>query len=168
MSFRTLFYPDNITVYQAADFVTPCGELLSNGVFGSASFQVSADSPTALDVCIAAGQAVCNGLITTGTASKVAITANTSGLNRIDLVVLNFDPVNFATTVEVVMGTPSAKPIAPAAGTNQVPLATVLVINNLSVITNNVITNIAAANVAIDGTSPADKLYSYKYFGGAL
>jgi hypothetical protein len=169
MSIRTTFYDDDITTYYASDFCIPWSSLISNGIFGSTSFQVSADSPTALDVVIAAGSAMCNGFYAVGTSSKVAIIANTSGLNRIDLVVINFDAANFATTIEVVQGTPSAKPAAPSYASNQIPLAQVKVINNLSVITNSVITNVApAATVAIDGTSPADKLYSYKYFGGAL
>ncbi len=75
-------------------------------------------------VTIAAGEAVISGFRYRYRASTVTISGNSSGNDRIDVVVADRDG-----TIKVVVGTPSATPVAPAVGAYQLSLCTVSVLN---------------------------------------
>lgn len=142
---KTNFFPDGATIYTAADFIRPKSNLLSNGVYASTDFAVSADSPADLGVTVAGGNAVINGYdIYSDAPDSVAIPPNTSGYNRIDLIVINVDPINKVTTIQDVQGVASSSPVAPVVGSNQLALAQVLVGNGASAINSNVITDARA------------------------
>ena len=140
MSIHTNFFPDGITVNSASDFIAPWLAAFSDGVFAAADFSVSADSPADLAVTVAAGHAMKSGhFVISDSAISVAIGSNTSGYNRYDLIVLEVDDTNTVTAVKAVQGVPSSSPVAPVASSIQLPLALVLVGNNVSVINTNVI-----------------------------
>lgn len=146
MAIRTLFQPDGATVYQAADFMLPWDRLLTDGVFGMADFSVLSDAPadlgvSALSGCLKKSISGSGYIVKSDTNVKIPITANTSGYNRIDLIVLEIDTTNNVTTIKAVQGIPSSNPAAPTATVNQIALAEVLVGNNASAIDANVITD---------------------------
>ena len=142
MSIHTNFFPDGSTVNSASDFIAPWLAAFSDGVFAATDFAVTADSPADLAVTVAAGRAMKSGhFVNSDAAVSVAIGANTSGYNRYDLIVLEVDDANTVTAVKAVQGVPSSSPVAPVASSIQLPLALVLVGNNVSVINTNVITD---------------------------
>lgn len=141
MSIKTNYFDGNSVA--AADLIAPWAAMLSDGVFGATDFAASADSPADLAVSVAAGTANINGYLSRDDAvTSVPIPANTSGYNRLDLIVINIDDSNCITTIIDVPGVPSSSPVVPVAGSNQLALAQVLVGNNASVINQNVITDI--------------------------
>ena len=143
MSIRTNFYPDGTTINTAADFIAPWAAMLSDGVFGATDFAASADSPADLAVSVAIGRAIKDGhFIHSDAAEKVPISANTSGYNRIDVIVLQVDDTVNLTSLAVVQGTPSSSPTAPILQDNHLPLAQVMVGNNVSVIDSSAITDV--------------------------
>ena len=121
--------------YSASDDIAPWKSLLDDGVYDVANGKmlVTANSPADLSVNVAAGSANKNGLFVNSDAVlNVPITANTSGYNRIDIIVVDVS-VNPATIIAVT-GTGSSSPTAPLPNANQLVLAQVLVGNNISVI----------------------------------
>jgi hypothetical protein len=143
MSIKTNFFDGNSVA--AADLIAPWAAMLANGVFGATDFAASAENPADLAVSVAIGRAVKDGhFIRSDAAEKVPISANTSGYNRIDVVALQVDDTNKATTLTVVQGTPSSSPTVPILQSNQLPLAQVSVGNNVSVIDSSAITDIRA------------------------
>ena len=142
MSIHTNFFADGSTINTASDFIAPWAALLSDGVFKSTDFAVSADSPADLAVSVAAGNAIKNGyFVRSDAAQTVSIAANTSGYNRIDIIVLQADDSAMATALKDVQGTASSSPTPPTLLSNQLPLAQVTVGNNVSVINSSAITD---------------------------
>ena len=149
-------------MYGADDFRASWAALLTAGVING--YAVSADSPADLAVSVASGVARVgpDGHISRDdTATSVPIGANTSGYNRIDLIVIDVGVANSATTIKAMPGIPSSSPVAPLAGDYQLALAQVLVGNNASVINSNVITDIrtlSAVNPPAKGAAPGSAL----------
>lgn len=143
MAIVTNFYPDGKTIYQADNFRAPWASLLTDGVFSPTDYVVTADNPADLAVSVSAGAANKLGYyIKSDAAISVPITANTSGYNRIDIIVVDVDATNCVTTVKAVQGTPSSSPVAPVAAGDQLILAQVTIGNNASVIDGNVIVDV--------------------------
>lgn len=73
------------------------------------------------------------------TLTTLSITANTSGLGRVDLVVARMDSTANLIELDVVLGTPGVSPVAPSLTMSstvwEVPLATVVVGDGVSTIT---------------------------------
>jgi len=148
LAFRTLFYNDGVTTYQASDFMALADFLNTSGVKDSNALKVVANSPSDLSVKVKKGRAKVsigsNGYIVTNDAeTSVLIPANTSGYNRLDIIALKVDIQNNNTTVVDIQGIPSSAPVIPTI-TNAymyLGLATIFVGNNVSVINDNVITD---------------------------
>lgn len=146
LAIRTLFYADGTTVYQAPDFMALADCLSTDGVYKSSDLVVTANNPADLSVVVATGRckiSINNSgyVVLSDTAVKIPLTANTSGYNRIDTVVIEVNPVTYHTSFKAVQGTPSSSPVAPVITATQKPLANILVGNNVSVINSNVITD---------------------------
>ena len=130
--------------YPPEDLSNQWKSLIDNGVFNFAlgGLLVSANSPADLSINIAAGECSINGKYTKSDAiENISITANTSGFNRIDSIVVDIDVDNSLTTIKAVEGIPSSSPVAPVITENQLLLADILVGNNVSVLDDNVITD---------------------------
>jgi hypothetical protein len=135
MTIKTNYYDDH--TYYSQDLVNEKASLFTDGVCGvsSGAFLVSANSPADLSVDVAIGGATVNGFyIDSDGITNVPIVANTSGYNRIDIIVLDVDTSGELTTLISVEGTPSSSPIAPLPTAFQLVLAQVAVGNNVSVI----------------------------------
>lgn len=93
---------------------------------------------TGLQVRVAEGDAFIQGtfFIQTGNFAELAISANSSGNPRIDLIVLSADFVANTTEYEVLTGTPAMSPVAPTPTQNdtlwQLPLYSLAVANGAS------------------------------------
>lgn len=128
----------------------------AEGVHSYSDLRVTPNSPAAMNVLVAPGRGIVAGdavarqgayLLELGAQMTVPIAANASGNPRIDLVVLrDYDAAvdgGSASadkgTVEVVQGTPSGSPVAPAVPDGAIPLAQVAVANGAS--------SIVAANI---------------------
>lgn len=136
---KTMFF--NNVEYTANDFVDLFSGLTNNGIRATDDMKVSASSPNALSVDVAAGKMFVNGYyIQFETTTKVGIKANTSGYNRKDLICVKVNTNTQVTDIVAVEGTPSSSPVSPALpnvdGENYVCLATVTVGNNVNAITN--------------------------------
>lgn len=126
--------------YDPADLIAQFAGLFSDGVLSGGA--VTEHSPANLSVNVAAVKALCGGLFCNSTATEnVAITSNTSGYNRIDVIAVDLD--NEA--IIAVAGTPSSSPTAPTLTGNKIALAQVAVGNNVSVINTANITSSTAA-----------------------
>lgn len=122
--------------YNASDLVNEFGAFFTDGMLSGGS--VAAHSPANLSVDVAALKCLKAGLFMNSDATvNVAIGANTSGYNRIDVIAADLDNQ----TIVAVQGTPSSSPTAPVLTGNKIALAQVLVGNNVSVINSNVITD---------------------------
>lgn len=152
MTIRTNFF-DDPTQHTNLDLVSEKMSLLTDGVFGSV-FETTEHSPANLSVDVAAGSAMKNGYyVKSDSIANPAITANTSGYNRKDIIVLEVDTTLKMTTIKVIMGTPSSSPTAPLPAVNQLLLQEIFVGNNVSVINT--------ANIT-------DKRVNVDLFGGQL
>ena len=128
--------------YTAADDIAPWKHLLADGVFDvtTGKLLVSANSPADLSVNVAIGAANKNGLFVNSDAVvNVPIAANTSGYNRIDIIVVDVGVSPVA--IKAVTGTGSASPAAPLPNANQLVLAEVFVGNNASTVETAAITD---------------------------
>ncbi len=128
--------------YTAADDIAPWKNLLDDGVFDAANGKllVSANSPADLSVDVSIGAANKNGLFVNSDAiTNVPITANTSGYNRIDIIVVDVGVSPVA--IKAVAGTGSSSPAAPLPNGNQLVLAEIFVGNNASTIEATAITD---------------------------
>lgn len=142
MTIKTNFF-DNGS-YTPTDLINEKVALLADGVYGISlgDFLVSEDSPANLSVGVAVGDALKNGYyIKSDAVVNVLITANTSGFNRKDIIVLNVDTTSKITTIIAVAGTPNGSPTAPIPTANQLNIAEVFVGNNVSVINTANITD---------------------------
>ncbi|HCC00538.1 MAG TPA: hypothetical protein DEP42_04895, partial [Ruminococcaceae bacterium] len=114
MAITTNFFNDGTTVYQAEDFIRPWNTLLSPGVFGDSGFKIGATSPASLAVQVTDGKAINGGyFVASDAVETVEITANTSGYNRLDIIVIEIDTTNMKTVLKDVQGVPSSSPTAP-------------------------------------------------------
>lgn len=141
MTIKTNYFSGS---YFQPDLITPQKSLLTDGVYGVASgaFAASQHSPANLSVDIAVGALQKNGYYANSdTIENPAITANTSGYNRKDIIVANVDTLGEVTTIIAVVGTPSSSPTAPLPAANQLLLQEVFVGNNVSVINTANITD---------------------------
>jgi len=115
----------------------PPAEYMTNFVPGSATeLQVSASSPAAMTVEVAAGEADVQGHRYRYPAETLTVTAADPTNSRIDIVVADADG-----TLSVTAGTPAASPTAPTPAADQAILATILVAALASSITSGVITD---------------------------
>ena len=157
MANRTNYYPDGATVYGADDFRAPWA--LSRLPALSAGTMCRRQPA---DVAVSVAHVGPDGHISRdNAATKVTISANTSGYNRIDLIVIDVDVTNNVTTIKAVQGVPSSSPVAPVAGDHQLALAQVLVGNNASVINSNIITvarTFSAVNPPAQSAAPGSEL----------
>lgn len=101
------------------------------GSFGEASLRVTADS-TGMQVKVSAGAAIVRGFYLSSTAVETKTIDAATSQPRIDVVVARLDPAADTITLEVVKGTASATPTAPAltqtdTGIYEMPLAQVTV-----------------------------------------
>ena len=128
---------------------------------GNDDFKVTETSPASMAVEVKPGQAVVENdsyvyashttkywYVKSDSTETVTISSNTSGNDRIDIIVLKRDnsasPDDTASNVfdiEVVEGTPAASPSAPATPSDSLKLAEVYVANGASSITNSNITD---------------------------
>lgn len=157
MTIKTNYFDG--TSYSAIDAVAPWAALLTDGIFGTSSgdLNVLAHSPANLSVDIQTGQGFKNGyFFNSDSIVNVPIAANTSGYNRIDLIVANVDITNKVTTFTTVQGTPSSSPTAPLPTVNQLVLAQAYVGNNVSVINQSNVTDLRQ-NVDLFGNQVAGK-----------
>ncbi|HSQ87276.1 hypothetical protein, partial [Romboutsia sp.] len=116
MSIKTNYF-DNIDYY-ASDFVKSFKATNSNGVVNKNDFFVNPNSPANLNIVVDAGEAFIEGyFIKMDTSEILPLTANTSGLNRKDLVILKLDLNNSISHLEVVQGTPASSPVVPTVST---------------------------------------------------
>lgn len=123
--------------YNAIDLVNQFAGLHNDGVCNGLT--VSEYSPANLSVVVAAGACLSNGYFFKSDAiENIAIAANTSGYNRIDVIAVDVDNED----IIAVQGTPSSSPTAPVLTGNQLALARVLVGNNVSAINNANITDV--------------------------
>lgn len=183
LSIKTNFFEGSTAQdYGEQELTTQWGALVGSGVSKMTDFLITAQSPAILGVYVAPGIGFVS--IPDGTFKRdyfvisdatvnLAVTSNTSGLPRIDAVVLNVDNVNKITSIEVVMGMPAAAPVAPAPGTNQILLGTIYVGNNVTAINSaNISNKQTVASFLIGSQSGASSalanLYAYKNIGGAL
>jgi hypothetical protein len=87
---------------------------------------------------------------TDGAGLTRSIAANSSGNPRIDLAVLRLNRTDYSVTFQVIQGSPSASPVAPAITQNtgstgvwEMPLAQIAVANNATTITAANVTNVS-------------------------
>lgn len=103
--------------YAAAQFASYFACFIGNGVFlgQGRDLQVTAAIPAAMSVNLLAGRAWINGYwYSTDTTIPLSLELSDAVNPRIDSVILRYDISARAITAEVITGTPSASPVAPA------------------------------------------------------
>lgn len=103
--------------YAAAQFANYFACFIGNGVFlgQGRDLQVTAATPAAMSVNLLAGRAWINGYwYSTDTTIPLSLELSDAVNPRIDSVILRYDISARAITAEVITGTPSASPVAPA------------------------------------------------------
>ena len=142
MTIRTNYFDE--TSYSASDAVAPFASLVANGVYNvrGGNLLVTANSPADLSINVSTGTCTINGyFINSDSVTNVPITTNTSGYNRIDIIVVEVDTINKLSTIKCVEGTPNSSPSVPIALPQQLTLAQVFVGNNVSVINTSNVTD---------------------------
>jgi len=106
---------DGDRIYDAADFASYFGSLVSNGVFYMTATNLQVSPAIGLAVNVAAGGAWINGYRyeNTGDLNIPLTTANGSN-PRIDRIVVRLNQISRSIQIAVVDGTPAAMPVAPA------------------------------------------------------
>lgn len=103
--------------YAAAQFASYFACFIGNGVFlgQGRDLQVTAATPAAMSVNLLAGRAWINGYwYSTDTTIPLSLELSDAVNPRIDSAILRYDISARAITAEVITGTPSASPVAPA------------------------------------------------------
>lgn len=103
--------------YAAAQFASYFACFIGNGVFlgQGRDLQVTAATPAAMSVNLLAGRAWINGYwYSTDATIPLSLELSDAVNPRIDSVILRYDISARAITAEVITGTPSASPVAPA------------------------------------------------------
>ena len=127
----------------------------STGVIGAGSLAVTAQGSPNMTVNVAAGWAAIVGTTQSLMGTYVAyndavsvqtITGNSSGLNRVDRIVVTVNDAYYTGSTnnvvfQVLAGTPNASPVAPSTPANSISLATIAVANGASSITSGNITD---------------------------
>ena len=128
MAIRTSYFNDGQTVYQAGDFMALNKAAITNGVIGPGDMLVKPVSPAAMQVAISMGTLHKDGhTVVMDADTTVDITANTSGYNRIDAIVIEVDDATNTTTAKAIAGTPSSSPARPTITSKQEVLALSLI-----------------------------------------
>lgn len=145
MSIKTNFGTGS---YTAQDFINEFAALFGDGV--CTGLQVSAHSPANLSVDASAGSCIKKGLFLNSDAVvNVPIVSNTSGYNRIDIIVTDVSD----NSIKAILGTPNSSPTAPLPTANQIVLAQVTVGNNVSVINAGNITDMKVSATQVGKVS---------------
>ncbi len=106
---------DGDRIYDAVDFASYFGSLVSNGVFYAVATNLQVTPGVGLAVSVAAGSAWINGYRYENTdALNIPLTTANGSNPRIDRVVVRLSKVSRSIQIAVVDGTPAATPVAPA------------------------------------------------------
>lgn len=102
-------------VYDAADFASYFGKLVSNGIFYAAATNLQVTAASGMAVKVLAGSAWINGYSYENTDMLELGLSTADGVNpRIDRVVVRWSAVNREIRLAVLTGTAAATPIPPA------------------------------------------------------
>ena len=102
-------------IYNAADFASYFGKLVSNGIFYAAANNLQVTAASGMSVSVQVGAAWINGYSYENTSPLTLTLATADGVNpRIDRVVVRWSAVNRNISVVVKSGTAAASPSAPA------------------------------------------------------
>lgn len=140
------------------------GILTENTTLNSSTDDLAVTAGTGLQVQVAQGKAFIEGtfFLQDGNYTELAISPNSSGDDRIDLVVLTADFVAKTTTLEVLEGTPAMSPVAPTPQQDtdawQFPLAEVYVADGAMSIVSMDITDERVISVQGSGGGPGDSV----------
>lgn len=106
---------DGDRLYDAADFASYFGKLVSNGIFYASATNLQVSAGTGMAVNIAAGAAWINGY-SYENADTLALTLDTAHgvFSRIDRIVVRWSAVDREIKLAVITGVPAATPDAPA------------------------------------------------------
>ena len=131
-------------IYNATDFASYFGKLVSNGIFYAAANNLQVTAASGMGVSVQAGSAWINGYSYENTSPLTLTLATADGVNpRVDRVVVRWSAINRSITLAVITGTPSASPTAPALTRNndvwELGLADIAVARGaVSIIANNI------------------------------
>ena len=102
-------------VYDAADFASYFGKLVSNGIFYAATTNLQVTVGTGMNVLVLAGSAWINGYAYENTDALTLELATADGINpRVDRVVVRWSAVNREIRLAVLTGLAVATPVAQA------------------------------------------------------
>lgn len=105
---------DGDRVYDATDFASYFGSLVSNGVFYMAATNLQVSPASGLAVSVAAGSAWINGYRYENTDELNLPLTTANGSNpRIDRIVVRLSQISRSIQLAIVAGTPAATPAAP-------------------------------------------------------
>jgi hypothetical protein len=106
---------DGDRLYDAADFASYFGKIVSNGIFYASATNLQVSAGTGMEVDIAAGAAWINGYSYENT-DTLALTLDTAHgvFPRIDRIVVRWSAVDREIKLAVITGVPTATPDAPA------------------------------------------------------
>lgn len=102
-------------VYNATDFASYFGKLVSNGIFYAAANNLQVSAASGMGVSVQAGAAWINGYSYENTSPLSLAIPTADGVNpRIDRVVVRWSAVNRGINIVIKSGTAAANPAAPA------------------------------------------------------
>ena len=102
-------------VYDATDFASYFGKLVSNGIFYASSNNLKVTADTGMKIVVSAGSAWINGYAYENTDVLTLEFATADGVNpRIDRVVVRWSAVNREIRLAVLTGSAVASPVAPS------------------------------------------------------
>lgn len=102
-------------IYNATDFASYFGRLVSNGIFYDTTANLQASGVAGMVVTIQPGASWINGYCYENTAPLELTVPTASGINpRIDRVVVRWSAVERLIRLAIIIGTASASPVAPS------------------------------------------------------
>ena len=102
-------------VYNAADFASYFGKLVSNGIFYATANNLQVTAASGMSVSVQAGAAWINGYSYENTSPLTLTLATADGVNpRIDRVVVRWSAINRSIILAVITGSAAATPAVPA------------------------------------------------------
>jgi len=102
-------------IYNAADFASYFGKLVSNGIFYAAANNLQVTAASGMSVSVQAGAAWINGYSYENTSPLTLTLATADGVNpRIDRVVVRWSAINRSIILAVITGSAAATPAVPA------------------------------------------------------
>jgi len=102
-------------IYNAADFASYFGKLVSNGIFYAAANNLQVTAASGMGVSVQAGAAWINGYSYENTSPLTLTLTTADGVNpRIDRIVVRWSAINRSITLAVITGSASATPAIPA------------------------------------------------------